>query len=256
MWVRALIAIALWTPPGAYCAQPAHSKEAQRLLARATASEQKGDYWQALRDAEAVLRVDAGWAEAQRLRRNAGYQAHYNEALRLIDSADWKNAADQLENARVYGNTPELSAKVRLVRAQMHQEEDARAAAEQARAAALAALNEYLASVTQALAAGDWRLADRRIRHLPAIPEPVPVAAHGDLLPAFQAYARGQIGEARTAATAHRDAAAESFLLFLNSRARQERVPVGLGLMGALYAAALLASIYWGLRRELEGRVA
>lgn len=254
IWVAVLPLLA----PGA---EPAHSKEAERLFNLAVLSENRGDYWQALRDAEAALRADPAWAEAQRLRRTAGYEAHYREALRLMDTGDWKQAEDQLENARVYGNTAELSAKLRLARTHLRRPVAPRAADERfetaipaaSNAAAMASLNDYLNSVRQALAARDWSLVEQRIRHIPTAQEP---AAQDDLLPALRLYAGGQASQARAAAkalaTRQSDAAAQSFLIFLNFRARHEKLSAVLVLITGMYAAALLLSLYCGLRREVR----
>jgi hypothetical protein len=297
MFARAPIISAVWmfgvvaavAQPGPGAAQQA-GNGTERLFARGLLSEKKGDYWQALRDAEAVLRADPGSVAAQRLRRTAGYEAHYREALRLIDSGRWNAAADQLENARVYGSTPALSAKLRLVhthlvhthlvqtqlvqtnlvqtnllRTHLAPTQPVKAAEHRdldtTQATALAALNDYLGSVNQALAAADWNLVDQRIRQLPAAVEPAPPAVRYDLLPSFRLYAEGHAGEARVAAklvaaqlmaARQSDEAAQSFLSFLNSRARHEKLPALLGLLSAMYAAALMLGLYFGLRREVR----
>lgn len=301
----AMLAAALHLAGGIPGARAAHSKDIDRLYLQAVAEAQKADYWHALHDAESVLRADPGWSDAQQLRRTAGYEAHFREALRLIDSSDWSKATRQLEEARVYKDAPVLAAKLRLVRAHLEEEEtaqqsagryaaalsEARSAAQRgdfatararlseclqtkpgdaalraeiealdARAASAAALGDYLASVTGALAAGDWKLADQRIRLVPSIPDPPPPVAHAALLGPLRLYAAGRAAEARDHArllfARQSDSFAGPLLLFLNARVRVEAAPVALAWMGPLYAAALAASLYFGLRRELRGRAA
>jgi hypothetical protein len=249
----------------------AHKPEGERQYAHAVASAQKGDYWQALRDAEAVLRVEPGWVEARQLRRTAGFEAHYREALRRIAAGEWKEAQGQLENARTYSTNPALVARLRQVRSHIRQDEMAPAPEDRsesarlearkelekldARAARIAAGTGYLASVTQALVAGDWRLVEQRIGFVPESVEFAPETPGRDLLPALQLYARGRADEARAAArlliegpATH--SAAPSFLLFLNSHARRRESPAILACLGGAYLVVLLLSLYVGLRRE------
>ena len=259
----------------------------ERLFARARQNVRAGDYWSALRDLEILAGTEPNWPEAARLRRTAGYQAHYRSALSLMESGNWTQAREQLENARAYSATPALARAMRDVESHLAaRDQDAKfratfASAQDALnrsdlAAARALLQDcsrlkpadegvrsalsrldgreklaaWLSATVRSLSAADWQALDANLKHIP----------DGDdsfaLLPSFRLFAQGRTAEAR--ATAKRLAIADdpsreearAFLLFLNARERARRFPGALGTIGGLYIAALLASLYAGLRRE------
>lgn len=262
---RAGLALAVLSIAGVPAARASHSREIDRRYARALESAQKGDYWRALHDAETIVKADPGWADGQQLYHAAGYEAHFREGLRLIDSGDWEHAGKQLENARVYKDTPALAGTLRMVEEHLQQQAMARkadaqaeAAQAQARSAAATAFSQRLDGIAAALEAGDRRLADERIREMPSAGDLPLGAAHANLVAPLRLYTAGRTADARLSARALAsagDPAAAALVLFLNARLRQEVWPAGLRVGAPLYGLALLASLYWGLRREARGGV-
>lgn len=125
------------------------------------------------------------------------------------------------------------------------------------RIAAVADWNARVAATVAALDRADWPRAGAAIRSLPEAPPVWQSLPHAGLVPALRLGAEGRMKDARQAAArlaaSGRDAAAAgAFARFVNARMRAAALPAGLAAAAGLYLAALLASLYFGLRGALQ----